>query len=175
MNVILSPQATSLWDAYQRLPPSHQLFLRLKSLLLFSGPKSDFIDCLKATGIRSPTGKAWSPQVANPILDDLVRQGLLSEHLTCPAPLLHPVAMDAAASNDAGAFAAAIRRTFPVQRGGAYSYIYAFDRDALFRLIRLAVYTNEEDEFSKNSALCERCWRPFARLISCLPRSTTRP
>ena len=145
-------------DRYTQLPPGPKLVLRLKSLMLPGVTKSEFADCMKATGLRTRQDKAWSPQLINAMSDELRGQGLLTDGNACPAALLHLAAADAGASEDAAALAAAIRRLFPAQGRSIYAYSYAtsIHRDALHRLIRLAVYTNEADEFIACRDLCDR-------------------
>ncbi|MBV8591722.1 MAG: hypothetical protein JO212_16990, partial [Acetobacteraceae bacterium] len=109
--------------------------------------KTEFLDCLARGGLRMPDRKAWSSRSVNAALDELVREELLTETLECPAPLLHPVAVDAAASAEAAMMFAGVRQALPAQPSGSY---YAFgrpSRDVQHRLIRLAIYANEESAF----------------------------
>ena len=62
--------------------------------------KTAFLDCLARSGLRAPDGKAWSSRSVNAVLEELPGQGLLTEDLACSPTLLHPVAVDAAASAD---------------------------------------------------------------------------
>jgi len=150
------------WNRYLGLASSLRLLLRLKSLIVPSATKSDFVECLRATGSRTPEGKAWSAVSVNTWSDELRRQGLMTADHACQPALLHLIAADAGASGDADALAAAIRRILPAQRFGRYYYMSAdaVVRDAVHRLIRLAVYTNEVDEFILNRDLCDTALAP---------------
>jgi len=168
MNVSLArPPSASVWDHYLRLPSGPKLLLRLKSLIGSSVTKTEFIDCLKATGLRTPEGKAWSPQLVNAQFADLRAEGLLTDDNACPPALLHRVAADAGASEDAAARATAIRRLFPAQRRSIYSYSSTdtVRPDALYRLIRLAVYTNEAAEFIASRDLCDKTSGPHSTVM----------
>ncbi len=159
MNFMPTRQSSpDLLARYAQLPPGPKLVLRLKTLLIPPVTKSEFVDCMKATGLRTRQDKAWSPQLVNAMLDELRSQGLLSNDHACLPALVHPVAADAGASADAEALATAIRRLFPAQGRNLYAYAYAptIYRDALHRLIRLAVYTNEATEFIACRDLCDR-------------------
>ena len=158
----LSAAAALLWDRYLGLAPSLRLLLRLKSLIMPPATKSDFVECLRATGSRTPDGKAWSAISVNTWSDELRRQGLMTADHACPPSLLHLMAAHAGASEDADALAAAIRRIFPAQRHASYYYnsTDTVVRDAVHRLIRLAVYTNEAAEFIKNRDLCDTVLAP---------------
>ncbi|MBV1796455.1 hypothetical protein [Siccirubricoccus sp. G192] len=111
--------------------------------------KGAFLGCLTTTGIRAPDGKAWTARTLNPELDELARQGLLTEDLSCVPELLHPVAVDAMASPEGAMLADAARKAFPAQTRSPYQYSYSMqaDPDAL-RRFRLAIYTNDDAEFS---------------------------
>jgi superfamily II DNA or RNA helicase len=153
--------AAELLECYTRLPPGPKMVLRLKSLIFLPTGKSDFLECLTRGGLRMPDGKAWSPRSVNAALDELFGQKLLTEDLACPAALLHPVAVDAAASGDAEVLVAAIRRAFPAQRSVTYySVVRAIDRDALHRTIRLAIYANDGPEFITKRDLLDKEWAP---------------
>ena len=162
MNVTAAPPAT-LWDRYVQLTPGLRLLLRLKSLIVPPGTvtKADFVACLQATGSRAPDGKAWSGVAASTGFDALRRQGLLTADNACLPALVHPVAVDAGASEEAWALAAAINRVLPGQRP-AYSYSSAIMtvREAVHRLLRLAVYTNDEADFIRNRDLCDKVLAP---------------
>ena len=143
------PSADSL-ARYAGLSPGPKLVLRLKSLVFLPTGKTEFLACLTRGGLRTPDGKAWSSRSLNAALDELVGQQMLTEALECPAALLHSVAVDAAASADGERLVAAVRRAFPAQPSVSY---YAFarpGRDSLQRLIRLAIYANDEAAFVTN-------------------------
>ncbi len=61
----LSAASAVLWDRYLGLAPSLRLLLRLKSLIMPPATRSDFVECLRATGSRTPDGKAWSAASVN--------------------------------------------------------------------------------------------------------------
>ncbi len=164
MNVISArPSLAILLERYARLSPDAMLVLRLKGLLGEQTTKSDFVDCVRATGWRTAEGRPWSAQAVNTVLDELIAKELLTANFfTCVPALLHPVAIDAAASEDGGRLASAVRRVFPPRRESVYSYSYspAISHEAIHRLIRLAVYTSEDVEFAANRDLFDRTFAP---------------
>ncbi|WP_424140352.1 DEAD/DEAH box helicase [Roseomonas chloroacetimidivorans] len=151
------PSPSDLWDCYTRLSAGPKLVLRLKSLVFLPTGKTVFLECLTRAGLRAPDGKAWSSRSLNAVLDDLLRQGLLTEDLACAAALLHPAAVDAAASTEGEQLMAAVRHAFPVRRSSPYySAVQQSDGDALRRLIRLAVYANDAAAFTANRDLHDK-------------------
>ncbi len=119
--------------------------------MFLSTNKTAFLDCLARSGLRAPDGKAWSSRSVNVVLEELLGQGLLTEDLACPPALLHPVAVDAAASADGELLVAAVLRAFPARRSMSYhSSGEQIDCDAVRRLIRLAIYANDAAGFSTN-------------------------
>jgi superfamily II DNA or RNA helicase len=149
MNFIrLRSSPADLLDQYARLAPGPRTVLRLKSLVFLTSTKADFLNGLIRTGLHAPDGKAWTSQSTNAALDDLQRRGLVTESFACQPALLHPVAVDAGTCPDAEALATGVRRAFPAPSGTtSYSYTAMNDRDALCRLLRLAIYTNDEGAF----------------------------
>ncbi len=140
-----------LWHRYACLPAGSKQVLRLKSLVFLPTNKTVFLDCLTRSGLRAPDGKAWSSRSVNIVLEELLGQGLLTEDLACPPTLLHPVAVDAAASADGELLVAAVLRAFPARRSMSYySSGEQIDCDAVRRLIRLAIYANDAAGFSTN-------------------------
>jgi hypothetical protein len=162
MNFIRTqPSSGELLERYARLPPGPKLVLRLKSLVFLPVGKTEFLECLTRGGLRMPDGKAWSSRSVNVALDQLLGQKLLTENLVCPTALLHPVAVDAAASGHAEMLVAAVRRTFPARRSVTYySVARTIDRDALHRAIRLAIYANDGAAFTTNRDLFDKEWAP---------------
>ncbi len=145
------PSEADLWHRYTNLPASSKQVLRLKSLVFLPTNKTVFLDCLTKSGLRAPDGKAWASRSLNVILEELLDQGLLTEDLSCPPALLHPVAIDAAASTEGEALVAAVLRAFPARRNMSYySFGEQLDCDAVRRLIRLAIYANDAAGFSTN-------------------------
>nr|WP_294511113.1 DEAD/DEAH box helicase [uncultured Rhodopila sp.] len=160
------PTTAALWDRYVRLPPHGKLMMRMKSLIVPAVVKSDFNDCMARTRLPREDGKVWAPQAINLVLADLVRQGLLTDSFECQPALLHAVALDAVACAEAEALSMAIRDILPFETRSFYTYSYA-DRPivgAASRLIRLAVYTNEEVEFSQTRDACDKVFGPQASL-----------
>ena len=161
MNVFSAAPPAALWDRYVQLTPGLRRLLWLKGLIVPPITKSDFVECLRATGSRAPDGKAWSAVSANTGFDALRRQWLMTSDNACPPALLHPVAVDAGASGDADALAAAITRILPGQRPVYhYSTTLTVVREAVHRLLRLAVYTNNEADFIRNRDLCDKVLAP---------------
>ncbi|MDQ2803196.1 MAG: DEAD/DEAH box helicase [Pseudomonadota bacterium] len=165
MNVIHTRAVPDLWDRYTGLSTGLKLVLRLKSLVFLPTTKTVFLECLTRSGLRGPDGKAWSSRSLNAVLDELVRQGLLTEDLACAPSLLHAVAVDAAQAPEAGSLVEAVRKAFPVRRNNPYSYASSqqFDADALCRLIRLAVYENDAAGFTAHRDIFDK---------ECAPRRT---
>ena len=152
MTVLRKPLSEAdLWHRYAHLPAGSKQVLRLKSLVFLPTNKTVFLDCLARSGLRAPDGKAWSSRSVNVVLEELLGQGLLTEDLACPPTLLHPVAVDAAASTDGEVLVAAVVRAFPARRSMSY-YLSGeqVDCDAVRRLIRLAIYANDAAGFSTN-------------------------
>ena len=152
MTAIRKPSSEAdLWHRYARLPAGSKQVLRLKSLVFLSTNKTAFLDCLTRSGLRAPDGKAWSSRSVNIALEELLGQGLLTEDLACPPALLHPVAVDAAASADGELLVAAVLRAFPARRSMSYySSGEQLDCDAVRRLIRVGIYADDADGFSTN-------------------------
>jgi hypothetical protein len=159
MNAMSKPPSEGpLWDVFQRLEPPSQMVLRLKALIGAPVTRGAFIEVLRATGIRTPDGKAWSAISLNPLMDRLRSQGLLEDDLTVPDPLMHRMAIDAAGSRDARAFAAAIAQVLPARPVPQYSYMprNTIEPNATLRLMCLAVYTNDAAAFAENSGLLDQ-------------------
>jgi superfamily II DNA or RNA helicase len=152
------PSAPELLECYNRLRPGPKMVLRMKSLIFLPTGKTDFLDCLTRGALRMPDGKAWSSRSVNPALEELLALKLLTEDLGCPASLLHPVAVDAAASRDAAALFAAVRAAFQGPRTVPYYSVDTLDPDVLGRSIRLAIYANDGPDFIKNRNLFDREW-----------------
>jgi len=152
-----SPSDADLWDRYAQLPAGAKLVLRLKSLVFLPTNKTEFLDCLTRSGLRAPDGKAWSSRSVNVVLEELLHQDLLTEGLGCPPALLHPVSVDAAASADSKLLVAAVLRAFPARRSMSYySSGQQLDCNALWRLIRLAVYADDQAGFTANRDLHDK-------------------
>ena len=158
----ISSASDALWNRYGQLSAGPRLLLRLKSLIFQPTTKTQFFDCLRASGQRTPHGKAWSSMAVSPMIEELLGLGLLAEDLTCQPALLHPVAADAVSSDQAAALADAIRRSFPVRRQNPYSYSFSNepDREATHRLIRLTIYLNDAAAFVENRDLCDKAFAP---------------
>ncbi len=158
MNVIRARTSPpDLWNLYAGLPAGPKTILRLKSLVFLPTGKTAFLECLTRAGLRAPDGKAWSSRSLNAVLDELFRQGLLSEDLTCAPALLHPVAVDAVQAAEGEQLVEAVRRCFPARRNSPYySYAPQLDAEALCRLIRLAVYANDETGFTAHCELHDK-------------------
>jgi superfamily II DNA or RNA helicase len=158
MNVIRARAASSdLWNLYAGLPAGPKMVLRLKSLVFLPTGKTAFLECLTRAGLRAPDGKAWSSRALNAVLDELLRHGLLTADLACAPALLHPVAADAVRAPEGEQLVEAVRRSFPARRSSPYySYAQQVDAEALCRLIRLAVYANDEASFTAHRELHDK-------------------
>ncbi|MBV8614306.1 MAG: hypothetical protein JOY66_11120, partial [Acetobacteraceae bacterium] len=158
MNVIRARAASSdLWNLYAGLPAGPKMVLRLKSLVFLPTGKTAFLECLTRAGLRAPDGKTWSSRALNAVLDELLRHGLLTADLACAPALLHPVAADAVRAPEGEQLVEAVRRSFPARRSSPYySYAQQVDAEALCRLIRLAVYANDEASFTAHRELHDK-------------------
>src|SRR3954471_21744335 len=158
MNIARAHRSSpDLWDRYARLPAGPKMVLRLKSLVFLPTGKTVFLECLTRAGLRASDGKAWSSRSLNSVLDDLVRQGLLTQDLACPPALLHPVAVDAVQAAEGEQLVSTVRKAFPARRSSSYySYGQQLDADALCRLIRLAIYANDEAGFIADRELHDK-------------------
>ena len=170
------PSSPDLWDRYASLPAGPRLVLGLKSLAFVSTGKTVFLECLTRAGLRGPDGKVWASRSVNAVLDALLAAGLLTEDLACQPALLHSVSVDAVASAQGALLVGAVRGAFPTRRNTPfYSYGQQFDCDALLRLIRLAIYTNDEAGFTANRDLHDKECAPHraADLLALVFRDTT--
>ncbi len=138
------------------------MLLRLKSLIVPGATKSEFVECIKASGSRTPDGKIWTAVLVNTWSDELRRQGLMTAENACAPALLHQVAADGGSSEDADALVTSIRTVLPSQvlSSNYYASTRMVTRDAVHRLIRLAVYTNDEAVFIQNRDLCDKVLAP---------------
>ena len=149
-------ESTDLWKRYARLPPGAKLVMRLKSLVLLPTNKTLFLQCLTRSGARAPDGRAWSSQSLNPVLDALRRENLLTEELACQPNLLHRVSVNAVASAESRAMIAAVRSDFPAQQSYGYYTAPQVDCEAMLRLIRLAIYANDEPDLLTHRDLYDK-------------------
>jgi superfamily II DNA or RNA helicase len=168
MNAIIpQPSSANALNRYVQLPPSLKLLLRLKSLIVPAGTKSEFVECLRSTGSRTADGKAWSAISVNACCEELRRQNLMTSDQACEPDLVHLIAADAGSSDDAAMLAGAIRRLFRAQRSSAYYYLPSplVMPESVHRLIRLAVYTNEETEFVQARDLYDKTRAPHRTVM----------
>ena len=139
------PPRSALLHRYDQLPLGQKTILRLKSLLLPAASPAEFVECLKATGVRTPSGKAWTSVLVSAMQDELRRAGFLTQQGACLPEVVHDIAIETTTSPEASALAAAIRRVFASQ---VTTYYGVTSRpEVLGRLIRLAIYLNDEAEF----------------------------
>ncbi len=162
-SITIQPMLSGLWTAYKKLPAGPKTVLRLKSLLFLPTGKTVFLQCLTRSRLRKPDGKAWSSQTLNVVLDDLVRQKLLTDELACPQALLHPVTVDALVAED-GALLIEAASDAPA---GSWGNSYSFQAqqslaDVLRRQIRLALYTSDEKQFVAKRDLYEKSYAPHS-------------
>jgi superfamily II DNA or RNA helicase len=162
MNAILAKPPADLWDRYVQLDSGAKQLLWLKSLIVPAVTKAEFVECLKATGSRTPDGGAWTGPSVNLWTDRLGQQGLMTPDGACPDALLHRVAVDAGTSEDAQTMANAIERLFPAEQRSIYYYSsnHTILRAVVHRLLRLAVYTNKGPLFVHYAAMCDRVLAP---------------
>ena len=147
-SITAQPTSSGVSKAYQRLSAGPKLILRVKSLLFLPTGKTVFLQCLARSRLRAPDGKAWSSQKLNVILDDLLRQKLLTDDLACPPELLHAITVDAIAAEGSALLIEAASNAPDVLRGHSYSFqSHQSLADVLRRQIRLALYTNDEKQF----------------------------
>jgi superfamily II DNA or RNA helicase len=159
-----------LWQLYQALPQEYKMLVRLKALIEPTIGKAAFLEVVRKAGLRSPDGKAYASASLNAELHALQRKGLLNDALDCASELIHVVAVEACASESAanliGAIQAAIPKSDREHVGRqAYYYLPPIHQDfALFRRFRLAIYANDEAEFSRLYKLVGAAtWGPEGR------------
>ncbi len=150
--LLAHPPAAALWERYAALLPSLKTMLRLRALIVPATTKLLFVDCLKASDTRAPDGKAWSAVSINTLSDELRRQDLVTAEYECVPAMLHALAVDAGASEQAEALVASIRSVLTTKAGNGYSFHMSLQgvRESLHRLVRLAVYANDEALFIRN-------------------------
>lgn len=171
----LRSPGTDLWDRYVALPADFKTVMRLKSFVLLPTNKTQFLQCVMRSDSRGPNGRAWSSPSLNDVLDQLQRQGLLTDEFACNPTLLHPVCVDAAACEQSEQLLAAVSSAFPAQQPRSYYSSPPVDREAVVRLLRLAIYANDGPGFvthrelyhrqSFAPALNEIIWRVFAQAV----------
>ncbi len=130
--------------------------MRLKSFALLPTNKTQLLLCLTRSGSRGHDNRTWSLQSLNLVLSGLQRQGLLGDDSVCHHTLLHPVAVDAAASHHAGSLVAAVTSVFPAQPSQPYYASPRVDGQAVLRLLRLAIYANDAPAFVTYRDLYQR-------------------
>ncbi len=136
--------------------------MRLKSLIEPPVSKTAFLECLTRSGLRTQDGRAWSAQSLNPILENLRLLGLLTDNLGCAPALLHEVAIEAMQASGSATLAAAVCRTVS---GQSVTSDYAYNQqglvDVLARRIRLAIYADDEVEFTAAGTLFAKTCAPY--------------
>ena len=150
--LLAPPSAAALWERFMALPPPLKTMLRLRALIVPPTTKLLFVDCLKASGTPAPDGKAWTAVSITTWSDELRRQDLVTAEYECVPAMLHAVAVDAGASEQAETLVASIRSVLSGTTGNGYSFLMAlqFFRESLHRLTRLAVYANDQALFIRN-------------------------
>jgi superfamily II DNA or RNA helicase len=154
-----SPDAaqSAEWDRYTRLPPDLQAVMRLKSLLVPHVGKSKFTDTMLRANLRTQVGRAWTAQAIAAAIEALQTQGMLTDSLDCPPNLLHPIAVEAAACAETERLVGGILKMLsPRQTQYYYGYADPYDREAMQRLLRLAVYTDDESLFVASRDVCDK-------------------
>jgi superfamily II DNA or RNA helicase len=152
------PPRITAWEQYTDLPPDLRIILRLKSLIDPHVGKTKFSEAMLRANLRMQDGTTWSSKAIVAAVDTLRARRMLTETLACPPELLHRVAIEAAASAQAERMVVGILKVLS-PRQSQYSYGYGtdpFDRDAMRRLLRLAVYINDEALFRASRDLCDK-------------------
>ena len=158
----LSP-TTPLWDRYTALHADVKRLLRMKALVSAPVTKTEFVACMQATGGRTPDGKSWQAPTVNTWCGELRRQGLMTADDACLPALVHPIACDAGESDDAQTLAYAIQSALPAQKQSPFHYRqFQIDGDAVYRLLRLAIYTNDATGFAQRANLASQRFSDFA-------------
>ena len=161
MNAVLTlPSQPGLLDRYNRLPLGQKMVLRLKSLLRPAASPAELVECLKATGVRTPSGKAWTAPLVSVLQDELRHAGLLTRESACLPELVHAVAVEATTGPEASALAAAIRRVFAAQVTTYYGV--TMRPEVLGRLMRLAIYLNDDADFILRAETASKYLGPYA-------------
>ena len=144
-----------LWRVYRALPHEQKMLMRIKALIDPAIGKAAFLEVVRKAGLRSPDIKAYASASLNAELHALQRKGLLNDGLDCIPEMMHAVAVEACASEDAANLIDAMKTIIPKsdrEHSGrpAYYYLPPIHQDfALFRRFRLAIYANDEAEFSR--------------------------
>jgi superfamily II DNA or RNA helicase len=140
---------SDLWQAYLDLPADQKTIMRIESLTIPPFGRYNLQNHLPRTELPGPNGKIWSSNAVRIALDALTRKGLLTQNSGCDATLLHPVAVDAMSSSDAAPMISMIQAKYPLTYALDTSYRgrYHGDYDTLIRLLRLAIYTNDGEQF----------------------------
>ncbi|MEI6986259.1 MAG: hypothetical protein WCK65_09025, partial [Rhodospirillaceae bacterium] len=130
------------------LTPTERMVLRLKALIGWTNDRGALLSVV--TGTRAPDGRPWSGKMLGALLDRLKSLGLLDESLSCPAPLLHWLTVEALAAPEGQDLLASVLRSFPEHSRLAHDYSYTFYSDLnVLRRIRLAIYANDSELFAK--------------------------
>lgn len=141
-------QVENLVNKYHKLKPLHKTILEIKAILYKVYGKTDFVQCLIKSKLRTSDGKKLYAPHLNPILDELYDKKLLDNQFNCNPLILHRVAILAFSqknpdshSNQQIAKALADYQDSPDFSG---TPVYAQDH---LRAVHIAVYTNDNTAF----------------------------
>ncbi|MBF0460154.1 MAG: DEAD/DEAH box helicase [Magnetococcales bacterium] len=159
-NTTIDPTATQADERlarYHALSPAARMVMGMKALI-GSTPvtRTVFYEVMLATRSASPEGKAWNPTNLSQVQEDLRQQELLDDKFVCPLDLLHPLTADLVDGPQGNLCLKVIQTKFPVEIPRfPYAMQMLHNANAL-RQMRLALYTNDDDTYSRIRALYEK-------------------
>jgi superfamily II DNA or RNA helicase len=143
-----------LWDRYQRLQPWRKSVLRFISLISPAAEKQALIQGLIAARVKGPNGKLWSQGAFGDEIGELRRQGLLTATFSLTLQLMHRVAVDAVASDEAAELLDGAARAFPLRRTESYfRHNPPLDPYGVQRHLRMSIYTGDAKRFAEVAEL----------------------
>lgn len=139
------------WQAYLDLSVDQKTILQIQSLTVPPFDAYRLQMNLSHGDWPVQSGKTWNYNTLRSAHDALTRRGLLTRDGGCIPQLRHLVAVDAITSTAGPSIVKLIQGAYPVsyaldraQRGR-----YQGDYDTLLRHLRLAIYTNDSEQFSE--------------------------
>ncbi|MEJ2124915.1 MAG: SNF2-related protein [Alphaproteobacteria bacterium] len=149
------PSGEYYWQLYQDLPREQKMLMRLKALIDPAINKTALLQAVRAAGLRSPNGKAYTSASFNEQMQTLQCKGLLDNDFHCIPEIMHAVAVEAGRCEGAAKLIEAAKSVIPKSEREqvgrpAYYYLPPISQDiSLFRHFRLAIYANDEAEFER--------------------------
>jgi hypothetical protein len=139
-------------DLLSSLSPVELRILHLKALIGAATAKTVFVDCLNRVG----EARSWSNQTLTPVLNSLRARHFLTEILTCQPELMHRLTADAIASAEGFDLVCAVNAILPPDADRSYYYDGPAVQISTARWMRLAVYLNDEAEYTRLQSIRDR-------------------